>query len=103
MREKKDPNSAGYANALLESIEDKFQIVIEATQPIPRMAEKLEATFEEVGKLRVDVDALKRTIQDVHKRLDITEQAMKLLNKNTEEIDELRSRVSALEGVVKAR
>jgi tRNA(Phe) wybutosine-synthesizing methylase Tyw3 len=102
MVETRDPNSPGYTNALLESIEDKFQIVVEATQVLPRMEEKLEATFEEVGKLRVDVEVLKSKFKDIHERLDVNEQAMKLLNKNTTEIDELRSRVHALENVVKA-
>lgn len=71
-RDKLDPNSQGYTNALLEDIDDKFQIVLEATAPIPKLQEDvaelketvrdmqptLNATFEEVGSLRKDVEVL---------------------------------------------
>lgn len=103
MRKNQDPKSPGYTNALLESIEDKFQIVVEATQGIPRVEEKLDATFEEVGKLRVDVDVLNVALSDIHSRLDVTEQAMKLLSKNTSEIDELRDRVETVESMISAK
>lgn len=88
---------------MLESIEDKFQIVVEATQAIPRIEEKVEAIFDEVGKLRVDVDVLKNVINDIRRRLEVTEQAMKLINQNTSEIDDLRNRVQAVENAIKER
>lgn len=106
-KEKHDPNSQGYTNALLEEINDKFQIVLEATAPIPKMQEgqksaqnitgkieeKLEtweehiklipATFEEVGSLRKDVDILK--------------EAMKLLDRHDERLDKIDRRLSVVE------
>lgn len=61
-RDKLDPNSQGYTNALLEDIDTKFQAVLETTQPILKMQEQIAriltweadvklvpAIFEEVG------------------------------------------------------
>ena len=115
-----DPNSAGYTNALLEGIEEKFQIISEATQPIPKMQEDIAtmqvgitelqemvgpipqmqkdiaemrsweddiklipAIFEEVGKLRQDVEVVK--------------QAMQLIGQRSERLDKIEQRLTAVE------
>ncbi len=160
-----DPNSPGYTNALLEDINDKFQIVLEATQPIPDLQEKvgsiqeqlvstqeqvgsmqielgstkeqvgsmqeqvgsmqeqvgsmqeqigkimewesdiklIPTIFDEVGKLRLDVEATKVAVHEVHQRLDVVEQAVKLIERNTSEIDELRNRITALEKALESK
>lgn len=60
-----DPNSQGYTNALLKDLNDKFQVILEATQSTPQiqkdvsglkddiahMKPKVEATFEAVGTI----------------------------------------------------
>lgn len=103
MTKNPDPSSAGYTNAILEDMNHKIQIILEATQPIPEMQKTGQATFEEVGNLRVDVDTIKLTIQDVLHRLEILEGAMKLLERDTTEVKELKNRVTALEKVVQAK
>lgn len=63
---KLDPNSQGYTNALLEDMNGKFQAIMEATAPIPKMQGQISeiltweddvklipAIFEEVGALRL--------------------------------------------------
>lgn len=102
-REKHDPSSQAYTNALLEDIEDKFQAILEATQPIPKMqgqiasiqeqiteiltwednVKLIPATFEEVGALRKDVETIKA--------------ALKLIDRHDERIEKIEQRLSALE------
>ncbi len=103
MKLKRKPNSLGYTNALLEDIKDQFKTVVEATEPIPRMQTTLEATFDEVGKLRIDMDVVKLSVQDINRRLDVMEKAMRLLERDTTEIDDLRSRVKKLERAINSR
>ena len=92
-----DPNIQVYTNALLEEVNEKFEIIVEATQPIPEMQKTLAATFEEVGRLRLDVDELKRSVQDINQRLAILEAALKLLDRHEEEVVSLRDRVEKIE------
>jgi len=112
-----DPDSQGYTNTLLEDINDKFEAVLEATQPIPEMQKQiaiipelqekvalipemvrtLDATFEEVGRLRIDVEDIKRSLGDINQRLAVLEAAMKLIERNSDEIEQLKKRVMAVE------
>jgi len=106
-RDKLDPNSQGYTNALLEDIDDKFQTVLEATAPIPKLQKDVKtlqkkttriegkldtweehiklipAIFEEVGNLRKDVEILK--------------EAMKLLDRHDARLDKIEKRLSLVE------
>lgn len=91
-RKTQNPNSLGYTNALLEDVNDKFQIILEATKPIPEMQEQISemlewksdiklipVIFEEVGSLRRDVEVIKEAMNllDRHdKRLDVIEQRL---------------------------
>lgn len=78
MRKKPDPNSTRYTNALLESIDDKFQIIVEATHAIPAIEQRLSATLEEVSILRVNTDALARSLlKNIHERVSSLERALK--------------------------
>jgi peptidoglycan hydrolase CwlO-like protein len=103
MTRQPDPNSTGYTNALLKDINHKFEAVLDATQPIPDMQKTLNASFEEVSGLRIDVEALKRTVQEIHSRLDILEKAHQLLDRDTSEIDQLNKRLTRLEHSLKSR
>ncbi len=71
-KKKLGPNSQGYTNALLEDVDDKFQTILEATAPIPKVQEQIgkilewesdvkliPAIFKEVGSLRKDVEIIK--------------------------------------------
>lgn len=49
---------------VLEDIQDKMSLILEAVKPIPAMQNKLDATFEEVGTIRVDVEVIKETVKD---------------------------------------
>lgn len=64
-----DPNTPAYTNAILENIQDKFQVIVEATKSLPDIHQKLEATFDEVGKLRVSVDSLKKRLETIERAL----------------------------------
>lgn len=92
-----DPNSLGYTNALLENMSTEISAMHELVKPIPEMREDitwlketvtdmkptLDATFEEVGKLKIDIEVMK--------------QALELLGKETKEINDLQKRVERLE------
>lgn len=91
-REKHDPNSQGYTNAILGEMDDKIQTILEATSSIPqiqanvagldRRIGKIEQTldawkdqvkmiptiFEEVGSLRVNVEAVKEDVGRLGRR-----------------------------------
>lgn len=110
-RDKLDPNSQGYTNALLEDLDGKFQAILEATAPIPEMQKDLAkitdrvtttelrldtwessiklipTIFEEVGSLRKEVNALK--------------EELKLLNRHDERLDALEQRLIAVEQQVR--
>jgi uncharacterized protein YoxC len=110
-REKHDPNSQGYTNALLEDMDDKIQAVLEVAAPIPQIQENIDslqkqnekseqrfdvweksiklipAIFEEVGSLRKDVETLK--------------EAMKLLGRHDERVDNIDQRLSVVEQQVR--
>ncbi len=88
-----DPNSAAYTNALLEDNNHKFQAILEIVQPLLRLPEivqkiqadqeimkddiatikvtvkemqpVLEATFEEVGSLKVEVNEIKLDMSSI--------------------------------------
>lgn len=84
-----NPNSPGYTNALLEDMNNKFQVILEATQVIPKiqqdveglkqdledvkeivtdMQPKVDATFEEVGTLRLEVNEIKNNLSPIHSK-----------------------------------
>jgi hypothetical protein len=58
-----------YIGALKEDFDSKLQVVLEQTSVIPEMQQTLNATFEEVGKLRVDMEAVKNIVGDHKVRL----------------------------------
>ncbi|MEX1112729.1 MAG: hypothetical protein WEC84_04670 [Candidatus Andersenbacteria bacterium] len=95
MNKNLDPNSPGYTNAILEDVNDKFQVLVEGQSSInerlDRNTELLNTTFEEVGKLRVDVDALKIGFTDLKKETGGLKQETK----------ELREEMHGLKGEVK--
>lgn len=91
-----NPNSQGYTNALLEDMNEKFQVILESTEPIPKMQEQINhiltweediklipSIFDEVGELRKDVEILKA--------------ATKLLDRHDERLDNIDKRLSAVE------
>jgi hypothetical protein len=58
-----------YLGALKEDFDSKLQVVLEQTSVIPEMQQTLNATFEEVGKMRVDIEAAKSIVSDHEVRL----------------------------------
>lgn len=58
-----------YVGALKEDFDSKLDTVLEQTKAIPEMQQTLNATFEEVGKLRVDMEVVKETIKDHEQQL----------------------------------
>ena len=94
-RDNLDPNSQGYTNAILEDVDDKFQIILEATKPISRMQQNIAriltweedvklipAIFQEVGKLRQDVEVIKQALEILgmqSKRLENIEQRLRVV------------------------
>lgn len=53
---------------VLEDIRDKFETIVEETKPIPNMQRRLNDTFEEVGKLREDMEVVKEAVKE-HSRI----------------------------------
>ncbi len=58
------PKKRDQSTVVLEDIQSKIDLIFEAVEPIPQIQEKLDATFEEVGNLRVDMEVVKETIKD---------------------------------------
>jgi hypothetical protein len=58
-----------YTGVLAEDFDHKLQAVAESVQVLPEMQETLNATFEKVGEISVDVEVIKETIQDHERRL----------------------------------
>ncbi len=92
---------AMYFGGLMEDMNDKFQAILESTKDIPLMNQKIDhilkweekinlipAMFEEVGELRKDVEVLK--------------DAMKLLGRSDERVNQLEQRIAALEQKTRA-
>lgn len=57
-----DENKRDEYTVVLEDIQGKINLILEAVEPIPKMQETLDATFEEVGNLRTDMEVVKATI-----------------------------------------
>lgn len=96
------PEWERYAGAQMEEMKDMFRVIVEQTSSISQIREDLDRVltweddiklipimFEEVGKLRQDVEILR--------------EAIKLIGKNTEEIERLVQRVDKLEQEIKTR
>lgn len=58
-----------YLGTLKEDFDEKLQTVLEQTKVIPEIQRTLNATFDEVGKLRVDMESVKDVIKDHSQRL----------------------------------
>lgn len=68
-REKLDPNSQGYTNALLEDMEDKIQAVLEIAAPIPEMQENLKTVLKRMDKTEQRLDAIEQHLSAVEQRV----------------------------------
>lgn len=76
-----------YLGALKEDFDHKLDVVLEAVQPIADiqerltnveatvndMAPKVDATFEKVGEMAVDIETTKEAVQDINQRLQKVE------------------------------
>jgi len=69
-RKKASRTHGQYTAVLLEDIRGKFTLIHEAVQPIPKMKEKLDATFEEVGNLCGEMDAVKAALKILGRDMD---------------------------------
>ena len=64
-----DERMQRYIGGLKEDFDHKLDTVLEYVQDIPVMKQKLDATFEAVGALTVDVEVIKDAIKDHELRL----------------------------------
>lgn len=101
---------------VLEDIRDTVKLIHEAVQPIPRIQEKLDATFDEVGNLRVDMDAVKTALKILGRDVESLKQDMTVVKSDLrtikndlkakvdrEEFESLEERVARLEEVARPR
>jgi uncharacterized protein YoxC len=104
-RDKLEPNSKEYTNALLEDIESKFQVVLEATAPIPKMQEDITSLKDTVGKMRPQLDAVTKTVGEMKPQLDILTQTVgemkPQLDAVFEEVGKLRKDVEIIKEAMK--
>lgn len=110
-RDTLDPNSEGYTNALLEDIDDKFQTVLEATAPIPKLQEdvaelkevvgdmqpRLQAVEEVVTDMQPKVDATFEEVGALRKDVDIMKEALKLLDRHDDRMTAIERRLAVVE------
>lgn len=87
---------------VLEDIRGTVKLIHEAVQPIPRIQEKLDATFDEVGNLRVEMDAVKvalkilgRDVESVKKDMGTLKQDVGVLK---QDVGVLKGDMSAVKG-----
>lgn len=64
---------------VLEDIQGKINLILEAVEPIPQMQQKIDATFEEVGNMRVDVEVIKETIKGQTESIRTQDQRIRAL------------------------
>ena len=101
---------------VLEGIRDTVKLIHEAVQPIPKMKEKLDATFDEVGNLRVEMDAVKaalkilgRDVESLKQDMGVVKSDLRVIKNDLkakvdrEEFETLEERVERLEEVTRAR
>lgn len=50
--------------ALKEDFDHKLDVVLEVVSVLPDIQQKLDATFEKVGEIAVDVDVIKTVVKD---------------------------------------
>ncbi len=103
-KSKHDPNSAEYSVALLEDMNHKFEILIEAVQPIPQIQKELREVREIVGDMQPKLDvtyeaigSLFVQIEEIKNELALVKQALTLLGRDTSAIENLKLRVAQLE------
>ncbi len=92
-----NPNSVGYTNALLEEVNDKFQTIMEATQPIPKMQEDINDIKQRVGRMEPVLDAVFEEVGSLRQDVEVIKQAMKLLDRHDERLDVIERRLAAVE------
>lgn len=80
---------------VLEDIRDKVGLIREAVQPIPRIQEKLDATFDEVRNLRTETEVVKvalkilgRDVEPLKKDMGIPKQDVGVLKENVSVLKE---------------
>ncbi len=64
---------------VLEDIQGKINLILEAVEPIPKMQDKLDATFEEVGNIRVDLAVMKETVKEHSQSISTHDQRIRVL------------------------
>lgn len=106
-REKHNPNSQGYTNALLEDVDDKFQAILEATQPIPKIQKDLTGVKERTEAIEKKMDTWEEHIRliptifeeigSLHQDVAIIKEAMKLLDRHDKRLDNIERRLSVVE------
>lgn len=64
---------------VLEDIQGKINLILEAVEPIPQMQHKIDATFEEVGNMRVDVEVIKETMKTQTESIRTQDQRIRAL------------------------
>lgn len=122
-REKHDPNSQAYTNAILEDMDDKLQAVLEVTAPIPKMQEQISSILEweddvkmipemrkQIGATQKQVDrivnweeniklipAIFEEVGNLRKDVEILKAAMKLLDRHDDRMEKIEKRLSVVE------
>lgn len=68
-----DERMQRYVGALKEDFNNKLQTVLEYVKDVPEIKRVLDLTFEEVGRLRVDMESVKFAINDLQQRVTVLE------------------------------
>ncbi len=58
-----------YIGALKEDFDHKLDAVLEVVSVLPDIQQKLDATFEKVGEIVVDIDVIKTVVKDHEHRI----------------------------------
>ncbi len=64
-----DERMQRYIGGLKEDFDHKLGAVLEFVKDVPRIKQKLDATFDKVGEIAVDVEVIKEAAKDHERRL----------------------------------
>jgi len=68
-----------YTDVLLEDMNTKFDVLLEAIQPLGKMSEDLHQTMQDVAELKTDVKVIKAAVTDLSTQVNDREQRVTVL------------------------
>ena len=62
-----------HVDTLKEDMDHRMDAIFEYVKDVPKIKEKVDLTFDKVGKMAVDIEILKETAHDHEQRIQVLE------------------------------